>query len=61
MRRGSERKYCLIKNNMSGDDDIVGEETETPIILVINGVFEEFTTGGPGGGDLWAAFVERLG
>jgi hypothetical protein len=34
---------------MSGDDDVVGGEIETPIALVIDGVSEEYTTSGPRG------------
>jgi hypothetical protein len=34
---------------MSGDDDVVGGEIETPIALVIGGVSEEYKTIGPGG------------
>jgi hypothetical protein len=48
--RDSEGKDCLIKNNMLGDDDVVGGEIETLIALVIDGVSEEYTTSGPGGG-----------
>jgi hypothetical protein len=40
---------------MLGDDDVVGGEIETPIALMIRGVFEEDITGGPG-----AQFVGSL-
>jgi hypothetical protein len=33
---------------MSGDDEVVGGEIETPITFVINEVSEEDTTSGPG-------------
>jgi hypothetical protein len=33
---------------MSGDDDVVGGEIETPIALVIGGVSEEYKTIEPG-------------
>jgi hypothetical protein len=42
----SKGKDCLIKNNMSEDDDVVGE---TSITLMIGGVSEEYTTSGLGG------------
>jgi hypothetical protein len=35
---------------MSEDDDVVSGEIETPITLVIGGVFEEYTTIGRGRG-----------
>jgi hypothetical protein len=44
-----EGKDCLIKNNMSGDDDVVDGEIETLITLVISRVSEENTTGAPRG------------
>jgi hypothetical protein len=44
---GSEGKDSLIKNSMSGDDDVVGGEIETLITFVICRVFEEDTTSGP--------------
>jgi hypothetical protein len=34
---------------MSGDDDVVDGEIETPIALVIDEVSEEYTTSGLGG------------
>jgi hypothetical protein len=37
-----------MKNNMSGDDDVVGGEIKTPINFVISGVSEDNTSGGPG-------------
>jgi hypothetical protein len=46
--RGSEGEDCLIKDNMSGDDDVVGEKIKTPISFVISRVSEEDTTSGPG-------------
>jgi hypothetical protein len=49
MERDSEGKDCLIKNSISRDDNVVGGEIETLIALVINGLFEEYTTSGPGG------------
>jgi hypothetical protein len=60
MGRGSEGKGCLIKNNMLGDDDVVGGEIVTPITFVINGVSEEDTMSGLGA-NLWVACTERLG
>jgi hypothetical protein len=59
-QRGSEGKYYLIKNNMSGDDDVVGGEIETPITFVIIGLSEEDTMSELGA-NLWAAYAERLG
>jgi hypothetical protein len=49
MGRCSKGEDCLIKNNMLGDDDVVGGEIETPITFVISGVSEEDTASGPGG------------
>jgi hypothetical protein len=46
MGRGSEGEVCLIKNNMSGDDDVIGGEIETLIVFVIGRVSEEDTSGG---------------
>jgi hypothetical protein len=46
---------------MSGDDDVVGGEIETPIALMISGVSDEDTMGGLGGGNLWVACTDRLG
>jgi hypothetical protein len=60
MGRGSEGKYCLIKN-MSGDDDVVGGEIETLIALVISGVFEKYTTSGPGGGQFVSSLCGEVG
>jgi hypothetical protein len=47
--RGSEGKDYFIKNNMLEDDNVVSGEIKTLITLVINGVSEEDTMGGPGG------------
>jgi hypothetical protein len=33
---------------MSGDDDIVGGEIETPVAFMVSGLSEENTSGGPG-------------
>jgi hypothetical protein len=41
-------KSASSKNNMSGDDDVIGGEIETPIAFVIGRVSEEDTFGGPG-------------
>jgi hypothetical protein len=48
MERGTKGKICLIKNNVSGDDDVVGGEIKTPVTFVVNGVFEKNTSGGLG-------------
>jgi hypothetical protein len=56
MGRGSEGEVCLIKNNMSGDDDVIDGEIETPIAFVIGRVSEEDTSGGPG-----CQFIRCLG
>jgi hypothetical protein len=53
------REDCLIKNNMLGDDDVVGREIETPIAFMVSGVSEEDTMSGPGAA-LSVAYVERL-
>jgi hypothetical protein len=47
MGRGREGEICLIKNNMSRDDDIVGGEIKTPVTFMVSGVSEENTSGGP--------------
>jgi hypothetical protein len=36
MGRGREEEIRLIKNNVSGDDDVVGGEIETPVAFVSN-------------------------
>jgi hypothetical protein len=43
-----EGEIYLIKNNMSGDDNLVGEEIKTPVAFMISGVIEENTYVGPG-------------
>jgi hypothetical protein len=48
MGRGNEGEVYRIKNNMSGDDDIIGGEIETPVAFVISRVSEEGTSGGLG-------------
>jgi hypothetical protein len=48
MGRDSEGKVYLIKNNMSGDDDVIGGVIETLIAFVIGRVSEEGTSGEPG-------------
>jgi hypothetical protein len=48
MGRSREGKICLIKNNVSGDDNVVGGEIKTLITFVVSGVSEENTSGGPG-------------
>jgi hypothetical protein len=53
---GNEGNGCLIKNNMSRDDGVVGREIKALITFVINGVSEENTMSGPGG-----QFVGSLG
>jgi hypothetical protein len=47
MRRSREQELCLIRNNMVGDDDVVGGEIKTLITFVISGVSEENTSGEP--------------
>jgi hypothetical protein len=46
MGRSREGEICLIKNNVSGDHDIIGGEIKTPVTFVVNGVFGENTSGG---------------
>jgi hypothetical protein len=48
MRQSREREFCLIKNNMAGDDNVVGGEIKTLIAFVISGVSEENTSSEPG-------------
>jgi hypothetical protein len=48
MGRDSEGKVYHIKNNMSGDDDVIGGVIETLIAFVIGRVSEEGTSGEPG-------------
>jgi hypothetical protein len=45
----SEGENILIKDNMTRDDDAMGEKIETPVPLVIRGIYEEKTTGGSRG------------
>jgi hypothetical protein len=45
---GREGKICLIKNNVLGDNDVVGGEIETSVAFVIGGVSKENTSGGLG-------------
>jgi hypothetical protein len=47
MGRGKEGEICLIKNNVSRDDDVVGGEIKTPVTFVVSGVSKENTFGGP--------------
>jgi hypothetical protein len=56
----AEGKDYLIKNNMSGDDNVAGGEIETPIAFVISRVSDQDTTSGTWA-NLWAACVKRLG
>jgi hypothetical protein len=48
MGRGREGKIYLIKDNMSGDDDVVGGEIKTLLTFVVSRVSEENTSGGLG-------------
>jgi hypothetical protein len=48
MRRGREGEICLIKNNVPGDDDVVGGEVNTLVTFMVSGVFEENTSNGSG-------------
>jgi hypothetical protein len=48
MRRAGEREICLIKNNVLGDDDVVGGEIMTLVAFVIGGLSKENTSGGSG-------------
>jgi hypothetical protein len=48
MGRDGEGKLCLIKNNMSRDNDVIGGVIETLITFVISRISEEGTSGGPG-------------
>jgi hypothetical protein len=41
----NEGEVCLIKNNMSGDNGVIGGEIETSIAFVIDRVSEEGTSG----------------
>jgi hypothetical protein len=36
-----------MKNSMSGDDNVVGGEIDTPVTFMVSGVSEENTSGGP--------------
>jgi hypothetical protein len=47
MGRGRDGEICLIKNNVSRDDDVVGGEIKTPVTFVVSGVSEENTSGEP--------------
>jgi hypothetical protein len=46
--RGREGEICLIKKNVSGDDDVVDHEIKTLVTFVVSEVSEENTSGGPG-------------
>jgi hypothetical protein len=48
MGRGREGEICLIKNNVSRYDDVVGGKIETLISFVVSRVSKENTSGGPG-------------
>jgi hypothetical protein len=48
MGQDREGEICLIKNNMSEDDDVVGGEIKTPAAFVIGGVSKEKTYDGLG-------------
>jgi hypothetical protein len=48
MGRGREREICLMKNNVSGDDDVFGGEIKTSVTFVVSGVSEKNTSGEPG-------------
>jgi hypothetical protein len=48
MGRGREGKIYLIKNIISGDDDVVGGETKTSVAFVISGVSKKNTSDGHG-------------
>jgi hypothetical protein len=68
MGRGREGKIRLIKNNVLGDDNVVGGEIKTPITFVVSGVSKKNTSGGLviGGGDsiegeVWTGRTDRLG
>jgi hypothetical protein len=47
MGQGREGDICLIKNNVSRDDNVVGGEMKTLVTFVVSGVSEENTSGGP--------------
>jgi hypothetical protein len=47
MGRSSKGEDCLIKN-MTGNNDVVGGDIETPIAFVISRVSNDFTMSGPG-------------
>jgi hypothetical protein len=62
MGQDREGKICLIKNNVSEDDNIVGGKIKTPVTFVVSGVSEENIFGGPGcqfvsgfDGEIWIA------
>jgi hypothetical protein len=47
MERRREGEICLIKNNMSRDDDVVIGEIKTPVTFVVSGVSKENIYGAP--------------
>jgi hypothetical protein len=57
---GREGEICLIKNNVSGDNNVVGGEIETLVAFVVSGVSKE-NTSGKLGSQLWVTLGERLG
>lgn len=48
MGGSSKGKDILIEDNMTGDDDAVGEEVKASVPLMIRGVTEEKTMSGAG-------------
>jgi hypothetical protein len=36
--QGREGEICLVKNNVSRDDDVVGDEIKTPVTFVVSRV-----------------------
>jgi hypothetical protein len=46
MRRDYEGEACLIKNDMSGDHDVIGRKVKAAIPFVIQGIANENTPGG---------------
>jgi hypothetical protein len=58
----SKGKDIFVKNNMTRDDDVMGEVVKAAIPLVVRRVIEEkATSGAGGGGTVWGAVAGVLG
>jgi hypothetical protein len=56
----SNEKHVFVENNLTRDENAVGDEEKTVIPLVVRGVTEEEAASGAGN-RLWGAAAEVLG